>query len=581
MPTYEFDLDEFNKLITKVSDRPVTKEEIMKEFPNFGIPVDEIGDDNVVGIEVFANRPDNLSIEGLARAYAGFTERDLGFVEYKIEDTEPIQVYITPEMKKYRPYLAFAKVTGVDLSNEEIVKSVFTFQEKLHITHCRNRRKASIGLYDIDAGKLEAPITLKMAKFDEMTFVPLDEEKEMTIGEMLEKTPKGREYRHLVAESKAPVLIDKNNQILSVVPILNANDSRITEKTRNLFVDCTGTDYYTMISAFNMVLTSLAERGGKIHPAILHYEYETPAGKEVKLPDFTPKKYTIDPEYVNKKLGIKLTPAEQIKALQKMRLGAKLVKKGKTRKNIEILVPCYRTDILHPIDFVEEIAIGYNYNKFPHTIPNVVTMGKESRWQILKRKLAHLYTGIGAYEVMTYMLTSEDKNFTKMELPISYDNVVKIANPLTTLTTIVRNWITPSLLEILQRNKKFPYPQKFFEMAKVTKIVNESVHDTLTMDYWHLAYVESSNEVNYNTIRAALATLEFNLDLRFQVKPVEKPFLISGRSASIHFNDEEIGFLGEIHPQVLLNWELELPVVAFEIDTTQVYYHVKKIIGED
>ncbi|MFW9930176.1 MAG: phenylalanine--tRNA ligase subunit beta, partial [Candidatus Thorarchaeota archaeon] len=560
MPTYQFSLDDFNTLLP---GKPATKDEILNEFPYFGVPINEIDKDNNVFIEIFANRPDNLSVEGLARAYAGFTNRKIGIPEYQIESTEPFDVFIPIEMKKYRPFLAFAKVTNLNL-NEDIVKSIFTFQEKLHVTHCRNRQKASIGLYDIDAGKLNAPITLKMANFEELSFIPLDETKMMSIGEMLRNTPKGKEYAHLVPKDKAPVLIDKNNQILSVVPILNGNDSRITENTQNLFVDCTGTDWNTMIKAFNMVVTSLVERGGKVHPAILHYEYDTPLGKNVFLPDFTPEKFSLDPELTNKKLGKKFSPSEQVEYLKRMRLDAKIVNKGKKKKLLDIAVPSYRTDFIHAMDFIEEIAIGYNYKNFTPTIPNVVTIGKESLWQILKRKLAYLYTGIGAYECMTFMLTSEDKNFIKMNLDVNYSDVVQIANPLTILTTICRNWLTPSIIETFNRNKKFSYPQKFFETSTVTHLDSDS--PTGTTDEWNFCYLESSNQVNFNSARAALATLEFNFDFRFTLKSTKLPYLIEGRSADIFFKNKKIGFIGEFHPKVLLNWELELPVVGFEIE---------------
>ncbi|OLS22825.1 MAG: Phenylalanine--tRNA ligase beta subunit [Candidatus Heimdallarchaeota archaeon LC_3] len=574
MPTYQFSLEDFNRLIP---GKPVTLDEIKEEFPYFGVPFEGISDEGNVSIEVFANRPDNLSVEGLARSYAGFSERKLGLPEYKVEETEPFNVFISENMKKYRPYLAMAKVTGLQL-DEETVKAIFTFQEKLHITHCRNRRKTSIGLYDINAGKLEAPISLRMAKMDELRFIPLEEEEEMTIGEMFERSPKGREYAYLVPKDQAPVLIDKKNQILSVVPILNGNNSRLTKDTKNIFVDCTGTDWDTMISAFNMILTSLAERGGKIHPAILHYEYETPRGTIVKLPNFTPKKYLLDPNFVVKKLGRDISVAEQIKNLEKMRLGAKLKSKGKGNKIIEVSVPAYRTDILHQIDFVEEIAIAYNYKNFTPTIPKVVTTGKESPWQILKRKMAYLYTGVGAYECMTYMLTSEDKEFVKMGLSIPQKDIVKISNPITTLTTICRHWLTPSLIETLKRNKKFPYPQKFFEMGKVTYIDKSS--ETGTEDVWKFCFVESSNEVNLNNGKSALATMEFNLGFRFELKPTRKPYLIQGRSADIYFDKENIGYIGEIHPQILNNWALDLPVVSFEINMNKIMIFIKKTIGD-
>ena len=204
----------------------------------------------------------------------------------------------------------------------------------------------------------------------------------MTLHEDLVNTPKGKEYAHLVPKDQAPILSDKNGRILSLVPILNANDSRVTANTTDVFVDCTGIDWNTTIKAFNMVLTALTDRGGKIHPAIIHYEYDTPEGREVKLPNFKPVSTIVDPDYISKRLGINITPEEQVKLLHKSRIGAQIIKKGKS-KFIEVIIPVYRTDIMHPIDFVEEIAISYGYQNIVPTIPKVVTTGRESKWLTL------------------------------------------------------------------------------------------------------------------------------------------------------------------------------------------------------
>jgi phenylalanyl-tRNA synthetase beta chain len=115
-------------------------------------------------------------------------------------------------------------------------------------------------------------------------------------------------------------------------------------------------------------------------------------------------------------------------------------------------------------------------------------------------------------------------------------------------------------------------------MGKVTKI--DKTTDTGTNDTWNLCYVESSNDVNLNTARSALASLEFNLDFRFTLKSCETPFLNEGRSADVYFDNKKIGFVGEFSPEVLINWELDLPVVGFEIEMEEIMKFIKKSIGE-
>ena len=169
-------------------------------------------------------------------------------------------------------------------------------------------------------------------------------------------------------------------------------------------------------------------------------------------------------------------------------------------------------------------------------------------------------------------------NFTKMNLPINYGDIVILANPINVLTTICRNWLLPSLMDVLKRSKKSSYPQRIFEMGTVTHL-DSSNKETGTRDDWVFCYAEISVQTNYNTVRSALATLEFNLDIRFTLKPVILPYLLEGRSAEIYFNDTKIGFIGEIHPLVLTNWELDLPVGAFEITVAPWYNTIRKNLG--
>lgn len=570
MPTYSFNLQDFNKVIT---GKKVTAEELKKYLPTMAVPVEGI-DGDTIDIEVFANRPDMLGVEGLAKNFEGYTERNLNLPEYIVEDTEPIKVFVSEEMKDIRPYIAFTKVTNVDLDDIGLQAS-FTFHEKLHTTHARNRKRAAIGLYDYKAGKLSGPITFKCVDSDETKYVPLGETQEMTLRETLANTPKGRDFASLVPNDNIPVLIDKNDKILAIIPILNCDESKVTEDSTEIFVDVTGTDMDAVLSTFNMVLTSLADRGAKIHPSVVEYPYDTPRGRIVNLPNFTPQKLTIESSYIDKHLGKQVNYKEQIKNLKKARFGVKEIKKG----TFEVSVPCYRSDILHPIDLVEEIAINYGYHNFKETIPNVTTVGEESIWQVMKRRLSMLMIGTGAFELMTFMLTNEENMFTKMNLPIDYSDVVQIANPMTNLTTVCRNWLLPSLMDILQRNKPYNYPQKIFEVAKDSHL--DSNTDTGTRDDWKLCYTEAGPDVNYNNARAILSTIELNFSVLFTIKKPERkiPFLISGRSGEIFYKDIKIGFIGEINPKVLTNWELSVSVSCLEIKIEEWLKVIREELG--
>jgi phenylalanyl-tRNA synthetase beta chain len=572
MPTYTFNINDFNSVLSRSK---ITVKDLEEKLPLMAVPVDDVDGDEI-SVEVMANRPDMLGVEGLSKAFEGFTGENTSLLNYEVEESEPLKVFVSKEMETIRPYIAFTKVTNISL-DDIALQSSFTFHEKLHVTHARNRKKAAIGLYDYKSGHLEAPITFKLVNSDKVKYVPLGETQEMTLRETILNTPKGREYADIIPHDDIPVLMDKNEKVLAIIPILNCDESKVTEKSDEIFVDVTGTDMETVISTFNIVLTALADRGAKIHPSVVEYPYDTPLGRTVNLPDFSPKAMTVKSAYLDKHLGKQVPKKDMAKYLKRSRFGVKEIKKG----TLEVKIPCYRTDILHPIDLVEEIAINYGYQKFKPTIPNVTTVGEESAWHVMRRRITNLLTGTGAYEVMTFMLTNEDKLFTKMEMPIDYSDVVQIANPMTNLTTVCRNWILPSLMEILQRNKMYNYPQKIFEFAKDTHI--DTISDTNTRDDWKISYAIAGGDVNYNSSRAILSTLEINLNLRFTIKKPEKeiPFLISGRAGEIYFNNKKIGFLGEIHPKVLTNWELIVPVACLEIEVKEWLVYIRKELGLD
>jgi phenylalanyl-tRNA synthetase beta chain len=143
------------------------------------------------------------------------------------------------------------------------VKSVMDVQEKLHLTHGRYRMKVAIGVHDLD--RVEPPFTYKAVDPASVSFVPLDMTEELNLREILAKHPKGRDYAWcLEGKKKYPIFIDKNNNVLSFPPIINGELTRLTENTRNLFIEMTGTDQQAVDAALNIVSASLADRGGRL-----------------------------------------------------------------------------------------------------------------------------------------------------------------------------------------------------------------------------------------------------------------------------------------------------------------------------
>ena len=255
MPTITINYEDLIKLIGK--EIPLDElEEIILLLKG---EVEEV-EGKEITIEVTADRIDLLSTEGWVRAIKGFLEIETGIPEYPILPATT-HLKVDSSVLKVRPYIVAAIVRGVNLSEDALIQSL-QLQEKLHMTWCRNRKKASIGIYDLD--KIKPPITYLALPPEKIRFVPLDTKEEMNGREILEKHPKGIEFAHLLQGApEYPLLIDSEGTVLSMPPIINSEDTRVTEDTKNLFIDVTGLSEDVINYALNTIVANLAERGGK------------------------------------------------------------------------------------------------------------------------------------------------------------------------------------------------------------------------------------------------------------------------------------------------------------------------------
>ncbi|MCX6822331.1 MAG: phenylalanine--tRNA ligase subunit beta [Candidatus Aenigmarchaeota archaeon] len=543
MPVITFDVNDFCKLVGK----DIQVKEIEEKLPMLGVGVENIEKDEF-SVEVNPNRPDMLSVEGLARAFSSFMDINTGLKTYKAEKSIYF-VKADSTTKTIRPYIVCAVVTGVEMT-DEFIKSLMQIQEKLHVTHCRKRKKAAIGVHDLD--KVKFPI-LYTAKDTAFKFIPLGEEKEMTLDNILKHTPKGKDYGWILkGMDKYPILIDSDNKVMAMPPIINSTHTMVDEKTKNLFIDITGTDDKTINEVLNIVVTSLADRDGKIQLVKVKYP-----DREIETPKIGTNMMNLEPNYVNKLLGIKLTNYEMIEYLQKM--GFDAVEVG---KNIQVVIPCYRTDIMHAMDLVEDIAIAYGYDRFKPEIPNISTIGEEDQLESFSTKLRTLLVGYGLQEVTTFILTNKDNLYKKMKM--EEKDVIETANPKTEEYNIVRNWFLPSLMEVLWRNRHREYSQNIFEVGDVIELSPSSETGAKTMR--RLGIVLCHSKANFSEIKSMVESILSNLGVKdYKIEESTLPCFIPGRAAKIVINEKNLGRFGEINPEVVSNWELEMPAAACEI----------------
>ncbi len=443
-----------------------------------------------------------------------------------------------------RAYTACAIVKNLKFDDERI-KQVMQIQEKLALTHGRNRKKSAYGLYPSE--KIKFPIKYIAKNPQEVMFKPLGFQKEIPASQVEELHPKGREYKHIaLGWKKYPFFIDAADKVLCMLPYTNSEDTgRIDEDTKEVFVECTGTELENVKVALNILTAMLADMGGDVYSVDVVY-----SNKTIATPDLNPWKLKLNLDYVNKVLGLQLGEKQAKMYLERMGYGYE-------KKNA--LIPAYRADVLHAVDLIEDIAIAHGYENFKEEIPKIATIAESDKLNAAKDKINELLSGMGLLEVATYDLTSrinEDKALLK-------NKVVELANALNFDYNVLRSSLFPCFLKIIGENKHYDYPQKIFEIGSV---FSHGASETGIIEGDHLCIALSGPGINFTNIKQVFDALAVGFKLDLKLREKDYGFLISGRCGEVLIGGKHAGFIGEVHPQVLVNFDLDYPVALLEID---------------
>ena len=548
MPTITIDRKVFEKLVGK----KLPDEKLKDRISMLGTDLEEVNNKEIT-VEIFPNRPDMLSAQGFARAFSSFIGVNKGLRKYNVKKSG-YKVIMDKSLPKQWPYAFACIVKGLKFDDEKI-KEVIQIQEKLGMTMMRKRKKGGIGLYPLE--KIKFPVKFVGMKPDEIKFRPLEYATSLTGNQILSKHPTGREYGHLVEGwDKYPIFIDDNNRIMSMPPIINSHEiGKIDESTTEVFLEITGNDANVLQYGINIIVTALADMGGQIYSI----ECVMQDGKKVVIPNLEPTEMKFDLDYCNKWLGLELNEDDVKKLLEQMGYGY----------NKKALVPAYRPDVIHQVDLFEDIAIAYGYENFVPNIPNLSTIGEEDKFEVFKKKIANILIGLGLIELNTYNLSNKENQCSKMktEIPlIEIDNAVNIDY------NVMRAWVIPSLLETYASNRHHEYPQNIFNIGTVFKKGNS---DTGIVNNERLAVGVCRENADYTKIKQVLDYLFRMLDVEYKIEEVEHDSFIIGRVARVLVKGKKLAFIGEVNPEVLHNWDLVVPVSAFELNLTELYSLVK------
>ncbi|MEM0492913.1 MAG: phenylalanine--tRNA ligase subunit beta [Candidatus Thermoplasmatota archaeon] len=521
----------------------IPKKELIARLPMIGADCSFI-DEDTINMEIFPNRPDMSSIEGIARATRAFFGFETGLRVYPTKKSD-IKITVDPSVKSIRPFVSTSLVKDIDMS-DEMISSLMDLQEKLHLGLGRNRRKVAIGVHDFSP--LKSPFIYKAVDPDSVEFVPLGMDHPLTLSDILKYHEKGIEYSFILEGcDKYPIIVDSDGNVLSFPPIINGVLTEVTSKTRDVFIDVTGTDLKTVRYALNIIITALSERGGIIYSTIVN------DGKEGFIsPVLSPAKKTLSIENVNRILGVSLNEKTIIDSLLKMGYNAVKIKDDM----IQVEVPPWRCDILHEIDLIEDVAIGYGYDKFPLSLSERLTFGKPLKNQELYDVLRCVLIGLGFNEVTTFTISNKNREFTK--LGFKEGECVEIENPIGEEYSCLRTSLLPSLLDILSENKHHPLPQRIFELGD---IVREGGKNRKYLS----GVVIDAKDANFTYSKSIIEAIMHELPGEYSIAEGVHPAFIPGRCACIIKNRHEAGVFGEIHPRTITDFKLEYPIVGFEI----------------
>ncbi|MGB9742920.1 MAG: phenylalanine--tRNA ligase subunit beta [bacterium] len=541
-------------LLCQLMGRRLEAEELGRILTELGCDVEGIDAQTAaLKINLLPVRPDMFDVCGLARCLKGYLGIETGLPEYRFPDSG-IRVEVKPGLEKVRQFIAAAVARGLRL-DDQLVGVIMDLQENLHWGLGRDRRRASIGIYDLNT--VEPDFTYGPVLPDGVRFVPLGGVEPQTPAEILQTHPKGQAYRHLLQNcSVYPLLADRRGEVLSMPPIINSEPTRVSEKTTDLFIDVTGPEPAAVAKTLAVIAAVFADLGARVERVTVIY----PDNRREHTPDMTPAMMVLTGEETCQVIGISLTPEQIAGFLQRMRYGARVLPEGK----IQVLVPAYRSDVMHTRDLIEDVAIGYGYhNLTPALIPTLTPsrpLPLEERCTLLRRAM----TGLGFIEIMSLVLSSPEAQFERLNLKDDGQTVV-LENPISIEQRILRRHLLTGIMDTFRLNSTQPLPQKLFEIGDVFRL--NPAAETGAQTQRRLGFGIADAQAGFADVRSVIEALAREMDWPLKLTADDRMPFITGRSAAII--DEQgatAGWCGEVHPEVLERFGLTVPVVLAEIE---------------
>lgn len=523
---------------------------IVDVLPYIGLDIEHV-DENEIKVEYSPNRPDYSSYYGIARSLKGLLGIEVGLPLVSLIDKRDHVIEIDRSVSDVRPFIA-GLVAKNGILDEESITQLVGMQEDLNNGLGRRRTRASISFHDFS--KLRFPLRYSTVKRS-APFRPLGYTADRSIGETLEKTDVGNISNQTLPSGEVfPVLLNSTEEVISFPPIIDGKYATIDSNSKHLFVAATGSNLQTVFDILAIVAMTLSD---------MKFDIETvkvvDANRVISSPNMAIRQLDgLRARYVNKVLGLDLTREEIIRFLKNSRLEG--ISSGSA---IRCGVPRYRTDIINIIDLVEDIAIGYGIFNLTPTFPSFTQAGRPSYNTIVFEKIRQILIGMELIENLNFSLSSRKVEHELMNLNNTHKDALIVYESKSSEHQILRASLLPSLLKSLSRNIHEVYPQRLFEIGKVFSLSKVS-HES-----WNLCAVVAHDDADYTEIKSIVQTLmENGLGKRSHTWPASSQVFLDGRGADLFIGNDnnKVGQLGEIHPTIIENFKIRVPIAAFEID---------------
>ncbi len=546
--------------------------------------------DTIYEIEITPNRPDCLSVIGVAREIAAIQKCRLTYPDFKLTDKDD-EIGRQSSVKIEAPDHCPRYVARL-LEDVEIKPSPFWLQDRLlsvglrpinNIVDVTNFVLMETGqpLHAFDFDRLvENRIVVRTANKGE-TFITLDEKERLLDSEML-----------MICDGENAVAIggvmgglnteieEDTTRVLLESAYFNPLSIRRTAKRLGLNTEAShrferGIDPDGTVGAANRATKLMAEiSGGRIIGGLID---EYPKRQPVKRLKLSVKR-------TNRLLGTRLQRKQIEKFLKSIEFA---VAQKNTETGADTLVvtpPSFRVDISRPEDLMEEIARLSGYNNIPTTFPQMPATGRSSTKEInLRNRARRLMTGLGFREAINYSFVHRQSgDHLKLGPADSRRQLVNILNPLTEDQAAMRTSLVPGLLQTVHYNFSQQIKNlKLFEVGKI--FINEdpqqlpkeiemlaglwtgSRHDAT----WHGQETPCDFYDIKGVIESLLNALQID-DVQFTRLPENDcTFTRPGYSAQILGNRTQLGLVGEVHPEVLAHFDLSQAAFLFELNFDQ------------